>query len=58
MLYESLSKALEPIVAKRKELAAIPGAIKEILAEGNKKAGKVAKATMDEVKEAVGLGGL
>ena len=56
LLYESLLATLQPIVEKRKELGSKPGLIKEILAEGNSKAAKVAKATMEEVKDAIGLG--
>ncbi len=55
LLADSLLKFLGPIMEKRKELESKPKLVGEILAEGNKKAAKVAKATMQEVKQAIGL---
>ncbi len=54
-LNEGLAKALAPIAEKRKELAAAPAVVKEILAEGAQKATQAAAATMAEVRDAVGL---
>ena len=49
----SLNKALEPLREKRKELEASPKVIDTIISEGNKKAHKIAKTTMEEVREVV-----
>ncbi|MBU4142082.1 tryptophan--tRNA ligase, partial [Patescibacteria group bacterium] len=44
-----------PFRAKRKELEAKPEYVKEILAGGADRARKIARATMREVKEKIGL---
>lgn len=49
----SLNLSLEPIREKRKELEANPRTIDTIIEEGNRKARKIAKSTMKEVREAV-----
>jgi len=49
----SLNRSLEPIREKRKELEANPRTIATIIEEGNRKARKIAKSTMKEVREAV-----
>ncbi|UCG67702.1 MAG: tryptophan--tRNA ligase [Deltaproteobacteria bacterium] len=49
----SLNRSLEPIREKRKELEAHPRTIDTIIEEGNRKARKIAKSTMKEVREAV-----
>ena len=49
----SLNRSLEPIREKRKKLEANPRAIDTIIEEGNRKARKIAKSTMKEVREAV-----
>jgi tryptophanyl-tRNA synthetase len=49
----SLNRSLEPIREKRKELEANPRTIDTIIEEGNRKARKIAKSTMKEVREAV-----
>jgi tryptophanyl-tRNA synthetase len=47
--------ALEPIREKRRTLGEEKGLVEDILAEGKKKAGAVAEATMEEVRRAVKL---
>lgn len=46
---------LAPIQAKREELQKDKNYISDILNDGNKKAGVIARATMEEVREAMGL---
>jgi len=53
MMGSNLNKALEPLRDKRKELEANPKIIDNIIDEGNKKARKIAKDTMEEVREVV-----
>jgi len=53
MMASNLNKALEPLREKRKELEANPEIIENIIDEGNKKARKIARNTMEEVREAV-----
>ncbi len=48
-----LKKSLEPIKETRKELESSPEKIREIIAEGNKKAKAIAIETMGEVREAI-----
>jgi tryptophanyl-tRNA synthetase len=49
----SLNLSLEPIREKRKKLEANPRTIDTVIEEGNRKARKIAKSTMKEVREAV-----
>jgi len=53
MMASSLNEALEPLREKRKELEANPQIIENIIDEGNKKARKIARDTMEEVREVV-----
>jgi len=53
MMGSNLNKALEPLRDKRKELEANPKIIDNIIDEGNRKARKIAKDTMEEVREVV-----
>jgi tryptophanyl-tRNA synthetase len=53
MMASNLNNALEPLREKRKELEANPKIIDTIIDEGNKKARKIAKITMEEVREVV-----
>jgi len=53
MMAGSLKNGLEPIRARRKELESDIKAVKEIMAQGNKRAGSIARNTMEEVREAV-----
>jgi len=55
-LAERLNQHLEPIRAKRNELLAHPGTIEDILTEGCKKARRVAAATLNEARQAMGIG--
>ncbi len=48
-----MKEFLEPIAEKRRELEENPGVVDEVLHEGGKKAGEVAKTTMEEIKEYV-----
>lgn len=50
---DSLVRWIEPIQQRRRELEAEPGRVSEILAEGSKRAQKVARRTMKRVREAI-----
>ncbi|MCX6033981.1 MAG: tryptophan--tRNA ligase [Chloroflexi bacterium] len=52
---ESLNKALEPFRAKRAEIAAQPGLVPAMLADGAARARAIAEKTMQEVRAAVQL---
>jgi tryptophanyl-tRNA synthetase len=49
----SLNAALEPIRQKRRELEASPDTIDAIMKAGNRKARKIARGTLEEVREVV-----
>ena len=53
MMALGLKKGLEPVREKRKELEADMEKVKEIIAEGNKRARSIAVETMAEVREAI-----
>jgi len=55
ILAEAIIKELEPIQKKRFELEKNPATIKKILADGAQKLEPLAKATLKEVKEKMGL---
>ncbi|HLC38608.1 MAG TPA: tryptophan--tRNA ligase [Patescibacteria group bacterium] len=55
VLAEAIIRELEPIQKKRAELAKNPDAIKKILTEGAEKLKPQAQATLEEVKEKMGL---
>ena len=52
---QNLNKHLEPFRARRAELDKNPNAVWDILNDGQKRASVIAKQTMGEVKEAIGL---
>lgn len=52
---ESVNDYLAPIRERRGELAAKPDYIREVLAEGNRRANEIADATLAEVREAMGM---
>lgn len=52
---KNLNQHLEPFRARRAELAARPGTVKEVLDDGAQRARKIALKTMEEVRAAVGL---
>ena len=54
-LAEAIFKELKPIQERRKELEKKPKYVEKVLIEGAEKARKVAKQTIQEVKEAMGL---
>jgi tryptophanyl-tRNA synthetase len=54
-LADAIVKMLEPIQRKRKELDKNPEEVKKVLRQGAIKARKVAKMTVKEVREAMGL---
>jgi tryptophanyl-tRNA synthetase len=54
-LLKHLLACLKPIQDRRKELAASPGKVTEIIAEGSRKARVIAQQTMAEVNEAMKL---
>lgn len=51
----NLNKHLEPFRAKRSELASQESYVKDVLTDGAKRAGAIAKETMKEVREAMQL---
>ena len=53
IMASNLNRALEPLREKRKELEANPQIIENIIDEGNRKARKIARNTMEEVREVV-----
>jgi tryptophanyl-tRNA synthetase len=55
ILASNLNQELAPFRARRAEIAGNPDQVWDILREGAKKAETIAKATLSEVKEAVGL---
>ena len=58
VLSSSLVEFLAPIREKRREYEEKPDLVRDILAEGAKKARAVAEETMSEVREAMGLAGI
>ena len=52
---ETVNGYLAPIRARREELSADMDYIKDVLHEGNAKAREIARATLDEVREAMGM---
>lgn len=50
-----MNQALAPIRARRAELAAKPGYVKEVLDDGAKRARVIAQQTMQEVRQKIGL---
>jgi tryptophanyl-tRNA synthetase len=48
---------LAPLRQRRQELAQRPGLVREVIADGVERARRVAEATMEEVRAAVGIGG-
>jgi tryptophanyl-tRNA synthetase len=55
LLAEKINLALKPFREKRAEIAAKPGYVKEVLADGAQRASVIAKETMREVKQNIGL---
>jgi tryptophanyl-tRNA synthetase len=54
-LARAMNAVLEPMRARRREVAAKPESLREIVIEGSRKARAEAQATMDRVREAVRL---
>ncbi|MGI6045516.1 MAG: tryptophan--tRNA ligase [Eggerthellaceae bacterium] len=52
---ESVNSYLEPIRSRRAELEKDPDYIHDVLADGNKRANKIANTTLEEVREAMGM---
>ena len=52
---ESVNAYLAPIRERRRELEGQPEMVREILHEGNRRANEIANATLDEVREAMGM---
>ncbi len=53
LMAASLCKGLGPVRGRRKELEADPERVRDIVSEGNRRAGAFARETMAEVREAV-----
>lgn len=56
-LAEAIFKELEPIQKRRKELEKQPEYVNQVIKDGAEKARKIARATLDEVKQKMGLTG-
>ena len=56
MLTESLNEYLRPLRARRKELEADPGYIRQVLQDGIKVAREEAIKTLEEVREVMNMG--
>lgn len=54
-LTEAVNTELAPLRARRAELEADPGYLREVLRRGNERANEVAEATLDEVRAAMGM---
>jgi tryptophanyl-tRNA synthetase len=54
-LARALNGFLDPVRERRAELAARAGLVEDILATGNRQVGEVARNTMEQVREAMGL---
>jgi tryptophanyl-tRNA synthetase len=54
-LSAAMNATLEPMRARRREILANPGRIREIAVEGSRKARTIAQATMERVRDAVKL---
>ncbi|MCM3661236.1 tryptophan--tRNA ligase [Georgenia satyanarayanai] len=52
---EAVNEHFAPIRARRAELAADPGYLRQVLDEGNERANAVAESTLDEVRRAMGM---
>ncbi|MEB1812920.1 tryptophan--tRNA ligase [Adlercreutzia mucosicola] len=52
---EAVNSYLAPIRERRRELEGKPELVREILHEGNRRANEMANATLDEVREAMGM---
>ena len=52
---EAVNGYLAPIRERRRELEGRPEMVREILYEGNRRANEIANATLDEVREAMGM---
>ena len=55
-LVRAINGVLEPMRGRRNELRAQPGRIREIVLDGSSKASAIARETMEQVRDAVGLG--
>ena len=54
-LARALNAALDPLRERRAEVLSRPGQVREILMEGSLRARRIARETMEQVREAVGL---
>ena len=52
---ESVNSFLEPHRARREELAKDMDYVRDVLAEGNKKANAIANETLEQVRDAMGM---
>jgi len=55
LLAKNLNGDLEPFRARREQLALQPDTVRDVLEDGAKRARSIARATMQEVRQAVGL---
>jgi tryptophanyl-tRNA synthetase len=57
VLFESMNGELTPIRERAKAIRAEPDRVREVLGDGAEKASRIARETMGEVKERMGLAG-
>ena len=57
LLAEGINKALEPFRERRRELKERKGYVQEVLREGARRAGAIARETLAEVRDKMGLSG-
>jgi tryptophanyl-tRNA synthetase len=57
VLFEHFERELIPLRTKRRELDETPGVVRTVLGDGASKARVIARETMREVRDAMGLGG-
>ncbi len=55
LVTEAVNSYFEPIRARREELLGDMGYIRDVLADGNRRANDIANTTLDEVREAMGM---
>jgi tryptophanyl-tRNA synthetase len=55
ILAEGINRSFAPFRERRRELAARPSHVKEVLAEGARRARALAMPTIEEVKQRMGL---
>lgn len=55
LVTEAVNERFAPVRARRAELLADPGALRQVLRDGNERANAVAEATLDDVRTAMSM---